>query len=139
MHPLIDEQMAYMRRQELLHEAVMARCADLIYIKGNRDMNWPGRERWSLIFGLPVVSASINQAWLQRRMHATIRTVSFGAFGAGSLVGSFLGSRFGLLPAVVFSCIVCSLITLPVLARLLKGLRASQTSFSSSPPRRKKE
>ncbi len=139
MHPLIDEQMAYMRRQELLHEAVMARCADLIYIKGNRDMNWPRRERWSLIFGLPVVSASINQACLQRRMHATIRTVSFGAFGAGSLVGSFLGSRFGLLPAVVFSCIVCSLITPPVLARLLKGLRASQTSFSSSPPRPKKE
>src|SRR5258708_37540459 len=127
MHPLIDEQMAYMRRQELLHEAVMARCAGLICIKGNRDMNWPGRERWSLIFRLPVVSASINQAWLQRRMHAPTRTASFGAFGAGSLVGSFLGSRFGLLPAVVFSCILCSLLTLPVLARL-------RTALSAAPP-----
>src|SRR5258708_32820679 len=95
MHPLIDEQMAYMRRQELLHEAVMARCADLIYIKGNRDMNWPGRERWSLIFGLSVVSASINQSWLQRRMYVTIRTVSLWAFSGGSLVGSFLRGRFG--------------------------------------------
>ena len=123
MHPLINEQMAHMHRQELLHEAVVARSADFICIKGNRAMNWPGRERWSLIFGLPVLSASINQVWLRRRMRATIRTVSFGAFGAGSLVGSFLGSRFGLLPAVVFSCIVCSLITLPVLARLLKGRR----------------
>ena len=118
MHPLINGQMAHMHRQELLHEAVVARSADLIYTEGNR--NWPGRERWSLIFGLPVLSSSINQGWLQRRMHATIRTVSFGAFSAGSLVGSFLGSRFGLLPAAVFSCIVCLLITLPVLARALK-------------------
>lgn len=120
MHPLINGQMAHMHRQELLHEAEVARSADLIYTRGNRAMNWPGRERWSLIFGLPVLSSSINQAWLQRRMRATIRTVSFGAFGAGSLVGSFLGSRFGLLAAVVFSCIVCLLITLPVMARALK-------------------
>lgn len=127
MHPFIYEQMAQMHRQELLHEAAVARSADQAYsytmTQGNSDAYWPYRGRWGLIFGLPILSSSTNEAWLQYRLRATIRTVGLGAFGVGSLAGSFIGSRFGLLPAVVFSCVVCLMITLPVLARLLIAIK----------------
>ena len=119
MHPFLNEQIAQMHRQELLREAVVARLAEEVYIdaEGNSGAGRLARERWGLIFGLPVLSSSINQAWLQRRMRSVMFTVGLGAFGVGSLVGSFLGSRLGLLPAVVFSCVVCLAIMLPMVGR----------------------
>src|SRR5215472_4176207 len=125
MHPLIYEQMAQMHRQELLREAAAARSAAQTHTRaqGNSDAYWLYRGRWGLIFGLPIVSSSTNEAWLQNRMRATIRTVGLGAFGVGSLVGSFLGSRFGLLPAVVFSCVICLVITLPIVVRSVVTLK----------------
>jgi hypothetical protein len=125
MHPLLTEQMAQMHRQELLSEAGVARSVDEAYnnAEGKTYARRLHRERWSLIFGLPALYSTANQAWLGRRMRATIRVVGLGAFGAGSLVGSFLGSRFGLLPAAVFSCIICLVITLSVLVRLFIAIK----------------
>jgi len=125
MNPLLIERMAQMHREELLLEAAIARFVDQAHEDELRNRNAYERHRelWSSILGLPLMSSSINQEWLQRRMHATIRIVSLAAFGVGILAGSFLGSRFGLLPAVVFSSIVCLLIALPILARLFKMLK----------------
>jgi len=126
MHPFINEQMAQMHRQELLGEATSARSAGQAHTRaqGKSDADRLYRGRWGLIFGLPVLPSSTNEAWLRYRMRATIRTVGFGAFSLGSLAGSLIGSRFGLLPAAVFSCIACLVITLPVLARLVIGMKA---------------
>lgn len=126
MNPHLNEQLAQLRRRELLQEAEAARSANEAHVdaQGKTGAFWPYRSRWSLIFGLPLLSSSINRVWLQRRMRATMRTVSFGAFSVGSLVGSFLGSRFGLLPALLFSGVVCLMISLPVLVRCLDALRA---------------
>ena len=125
MHPLINQQLAQIHRQELLREAAAARSADAAYnnAQGKTYARRIHRERWSLIFGLPALYSTANQASLGRRMRATIRVVGLGAFSAGSLAGSFIGSRFGLLPAAVLSCIICLMITLPVLARLFIAVK----------------
>jgi len=50
-------------------------------------------------------------SWLQRRIHTAIREVGLAALGVGFLAGGFLGTRFGLLPAVLLGGII-SLVTL---------------------------
>jgi hypothetical protein len=135
MHPLLNQQMADSHREHLLYEAAMARSAEQAYkdLQANSDVYLFRRNLWRLVLGLPTWSSSFNQGllkqtitpvWIERRVRATIRTVGFGAFGVGILAGSFLGNRFGLLPAVLFACIVCLLISIPPLARLLHLVRA---------------
>jgi hypothetical protein len=135
MHPLLNQQMADSHREHLLHEAEIERSSEQAYrdVLGNRDVYWDRLNLWCRAFGLPNRFSSIDPAqlkqtitpvWVQRRVRATIRTVGFGAFGVGMLAGSFLGNRFGLLPAVLFACIVCLLISIPLLARLLHLVRA---------------
>src|SRR5258706_5932669 len=134
MHPLLNQQLGVIHRAHLLHEAEIERSSEQAYrdIQENRDVYWTRRNLWCRAFGLPNRFSSIDPAqlkqtitpvWVERRVQATIRTVGFGAFGVGTLVGSFLGNRFGLLPAVSFACIVCLTISIPLLARLLRLVR----------------
>lgn len=134
MHPLLNQQMGVIHRAHLLHEAEIERSSEQAYrdVQENRDVYWTRRNLWCRAFGLPnqfsfidpaQLKQTITPVWVERRVQATIRTVGFGAFGVGTLVGSFLGNRFGLLPAVLFACIVCLLISIPLLARLLHLVR----------------
>jgi hypothetical protein len=134
MHPLLNQQMADSHREHLLHEAAMAHSAEQAYkdLQANSDVYLFRRNLWCQVLGLPTWSSSFDQGllkqtitpvWIERRVRATIRTVGFGAFGVGILAGSFLGNRFGLLPAVLFACIVCLLISIPIVGRLLRLVR----------------
>ena len=128
MHPFLNQQMARLHREELQREATDAQAADmaLTNTQGN------AQTFWYLIFGLPVPTSSTNEtrlsqtvapSKLQAQMRAIIRTIGLGAFGIGSLIGSFLGTRFGLLPATLLGCIICLVISLPMLRRSFKVLK----------------
>jgi|SRR5215469_6539982 len=133
MHPLLNQQMADSHRAHLLHEAEVERSSEQAYrdLQENRDVYWNRHNLWCRAFGLPAWSTSfdrgqlkqtITPVWVQRRVRATLRTVGFGAFAVGMLIGGFLDSRFGLLPAALFACLVCLAISIPVLARLLHAI-----------------
>lgn len=126
MNPLLIERMARLHREELLREAAIARSADQVHEDAQRNSNAfeYRRELWSSILGLPLMYSPINQAWLRRRIHATIRMVTLAALGVGMLAGSFLGSRFGLLPAVLLSSIICLIVSLPILLRAFHAFKA---------------
>ena len=124
MHPFLNQQMARLHREELQREATAAQAADLAHTNT--------RAFWYLIFDLPIPTSSTNEAplsqsitptKLQGQMHTIMRTIGLGAFGIGSLFGSYLGTRFGLLPATLFGCIICLAISLPILRRSLKVLK----------------
>ncbi|HEX6481886.1 MAG TPA: hypothetical protein VF043_23840 [Ktedonobacteraceae bacterium] len=130
MHPFLNQQMGDFHRTHLLHEAEIERSSEQAYrdVQENKDVYWYRRDFWSRALGLPNRYSSVDPAqlkqtimpvWVQRRLPATIRTIGFSAFGVGMLAGSFLGSRFGLLPAVLLACIVCLTISIPVVGRLL--------------------
>ena len=124
MHPFFNQQMARLHREELQREATAAQAADLVHANT--------RAFWYLIFDLPILTSSTNEAplsqaitptKLQGQIRAIIRTIGLGAFGIGLLIGSYLGTRFGLLPATLLGCIICLAISLPILRRSLKVLK----------------
>ena len=124
MHPFLNQQMARLHREELQREATAAQAADMVHANT--------RAFWYLIFGLPILTSSPNEAplsqaitptKLQGQMRATTRTIGLGAFGIGLLIGSYLGTMFGLLPATLLGCIICLAISLPILRRSLKVLK----------------
>jgi hypothetical protein len=135
MHPLLNQQLEVIRRAHLLQEAEIERSSEQAYrdVQENRDVYWNRRNLWCRAFGLPnrfssidpvQMKQTITPVWVERRVQPTIRAVGFGAFSVGTLVGSFLGNRFGLLPSVLFACLVCLTISIPLLARLLHLVRA---------------
>ncbi len=124
MHPFLNQHMTRLHREELQREATAAQAADVAHTNT--------RAFWYLIFGLPVLTSSTNEVplsqaitptKLQSQIRAIIRTIALGAFGIGLLFGSYLGTRFGLLPATLFGCIICLAISLPILRRSLKVLK----------------
>ncbi len=134
MHPLLNQQMAQLYREEIQRAAAAAQIAHQACInrQRNADNRRSQRALWRLIFGLSIPASSASQAsmshivpssGLQERMQAMMRMVGFAAFGAGSLIGSFLGTRFGLLPATLLSSIICLAISLPILKRSLGILK----------------
>ncbi len=135
MYPLLNQQMAQMHRTHLLYEAELERSSEQADrdLQENRDVYEYRHNLWCIILGLPTRISSIDQeqlkqtitpVWVQRRLQATMRTVGCIAFGVGTLTGSFLGSRFGLLPAVLFACAVCLVISVAALGRFLRLVRA---------------
>ena len=134
MHPFLNQQLGDFHRAHLLHEAEIERSSEQAYrdIQGNKDVDRYRRDLWYRAFGLPnqypsvgptQLKQSTTPVWVQRHLPATIRTAGFGAFGLGILAGSFLGSSFGLLPAVLFSGVVCLMISIPAMGRLLRLVR----------------
>ena len=134
MHPFLNQQMGDFHRTHLLHEAEIERSSEQAYrdVQENKDVYRYRRDLWCRAFDLPnryslVSPSQLKQTttpiWVQRRMRATMQTVGFLAFGAGILAGSFLGSSFGLLPAVLFACVVCLVISIPAMGRLLRLVR----------------
>lgn len=134
MHPLLNQQLGDFHRTHLLHEAEIERSSEQAYrdVQENKDVYRYRRDLWCRAFGLPMRFTSIDSTqskqtitsiWVQRRMRATMQTVGFLAFGAGMLVGSVTGGRFGLLPAVLLACIVCLAVSIPVVGRLLHAIR----------------
>ena len=124
MHPFLNQHMARLHREELQREATAAQAADMAHANT--------RAFWYLIFDLPILtysaaeaplSQAITSTKLQGQIRAIIRTIGLGAFGIGLLIGSFLGTRFGLLPATLLGCIICLAISLPILRRSLKVLK----------------
>jgi hypothetical protein len=134
MHPFLNQQMGDFHRAHLLHEAEIECSSEQAYrdVQENKDVYRYRRDFWCRAFGLPnryssggptQLKQTTAPVWVQRRLPATIRTIGFGAFGVGMLAGSFLGSRFGLLPAVLFACVVCLTISIPMMGRLLHFVR----------------
>jgi hypothetical protein len=128
MHPFLNQHMARLHREELQREATAAQAADMVQTntRGN------AQAFWYLIFGLPVPTSSTNETRLsqsitptklQGQLRVIIRTIGLGAFGIGLLLGSYLETRFGLLPATLLGCIVCLVISLPILRRSFKVLK----------------
>jgi apolipoprotein N-acyltransferase len=124
MHPFLNQHRARLHREELLREATAAQAADMAHANT--------RAFWYFIFDLPILtysaaeaplSQAITSTKLQGQIRAIIRTIGLGAFGIGLLIGSFLGARFGLLPATLLGCIICLAISLPILRRSLKVLK----------------
>lgn len=118
MHPLLNEYMAELHMRELQREAATERLAAAAV----RQSGGHSSQRWLryLFLGLYTPGYSDKQidikqegmpSWLQRRIHTAIREVGLAALGVGFLAGSFLGTRFGLLPAVLLGGII-SLVTL---------------------------
>ncbi len=124
MHPFLNQHMARLHREELQREATAAQAADMVQTNT--------RAFWYLIFDLPMLTSSTSNARLtqvitpsklQGQICAIIRAIALGAFGIGLLIGSYLGTRFGLLPATLLGCIICLAISLPILRRSLKVLK----------------
>ena len=124
MHPFMNQQMGDFHRAHPLHEAEIERSAEQAYrdVQENKDVYHYRRDLWCRAFGLPNRYSSVDPTQLkqtimpvrvQRHLPATIRTIGFGAFGVGMLAGSFLGSRFGLLPALLLAWVVCLTISIP--------------------------
>jgi hypothetical protein len=118
MHPLLNEYMAELHMRELQHEATTESLAAAAV----RQASDHSSRRWLryLLLGLYTPGYSDKQvdikqegmpSWLQRRIHTAIREVGLAALGVGFLAGGFLGTRFGLLPAVLLGGII-SLVTL---------------------------
>jgi len=116
--------MARLHREELQREAKAAQAAEMVQTNT--------RAFWYLIFDLPMLTSSTSEAHLSRsitltklqgQIRAIIRTIALGAFGIGLLIGSYLETRFGLLPATLLGCIICLAISLPILRRSLKVLK----------------
>jgi len=130
MHPFLSQHMAQSRREELQRAAAVARTEYVAH--ADADKHGFRRTFYRLIFDLPVTSSTtsgahlsqaISPCWLQQQMRTTFCTVGLGAFGIGSLLGGFLGTKFGLLPSTLLGCIVCLAITVPILRRSLKILK----------------
>ncbi len=118
MHPLLNEYMAELHMRELQREAATERLAAAAV----RQTSDHSPQRWLryLLLGWYTPGYSDKQidikqegmpSWLQRRIHTAIREVGLAALGVGFLAGGFLGTRFGLLPAVLLGGII-SLVTL---------------------------
>ena len=60
---------------------------------------------------------------LQGRMHATFRTVYWGAQPIGSLLGGWLGASVGVPQTIVFGGVSCAALSLAVLASPLGRVR----------------
>jgi hypothetical protein len=118
MHPLLNEYMAELHMRELQREATTERLAAAA-VRQSGDHSSRGWLRYLLLGsytpGYSDKQVDIKQegmpSWLQRRIHTAIREVGLAALGVGFLVGGFLGTRFGLLPAVLLGGII-SLVTL---------------------------
>ena len=134
MHPLLNQHIARLHREELQREAAVTHAIHRTYANAQEDANGHQADRlfWRQIFGLPLPTSAANQAqaslattpaWFRGRLRTTVLTVGCGAFGIGSLMGSFLGARFGLLPATLLGCIICLAISLPMLRRSLHILK----------------
>ncbi len=132
MHPLLNEYMAELHMRELQREATTERLAAAAV----RQAGDHSSRRWLryLLLGSYTPGYSDKQvdikqegmpAWLQRRMHTAIREVGLAALGVGFLAGGFLGTRFGLLPAVLLGGIISLVTLLSIMRRsaiLLKEL-----------------
>jgi len=131
MHPLLNEYMAELHMRELQREATTGRLAAEA---GRQDDHSSRRWLRYLLLGSYTPGYSDKQvdikqegmpSWLQRRMHTTIREVGLAALGVGFLAGGFLGTRFGLLPAVLLGGIISLVTLLSIMRRsaiLLKEL-----------------
>src|SRR5215472_10422178 len=122
MHPFLSQHLARLHREELQREAANANATSLAH--GNADSHKIRRTFYHLVFGLPVPSSPISSVgagvvwgmeWTLVVARTTFRIIGLGAFGIGSLLGGFLGTRFGLLPPTLLGCIICLAITLPIL------------------------
>ncbi len=136
MHPLLNQHIARLHREELQREAAVTHAIHRTHANAQEDADGHQTHRlfWYQVFGLPLPTSAANQAqaslattpaWFQGRLRATLLSVGCGAFGIGSLIGSFLGARFGLLPATLLGCIICLTISLPMLRRSLDVLNFS--------------
>ena len=132
MHPLLNEYMAELHMRELQRQAATERLAAAA-VRQTSDHSSRGWLRYLLLGsytpGYSDKQVDIKQegmpAWLQRRMHTAIREVGLAALGVGFLAGGFLGTRFGLLPAVLLGGIISLVTLLSIMRRsaiLLKEL-----------------
>ncbi len=118
MHPLLNEYMAELHMRELQRQAATERLAAAA-VRQTSDHSSRGWLRYLLLGsytpGYSDKQVDIKQegmpSWLQRRIHTAIREVGLAALGVGFLAGGFLGTRFGLLPAVLLGGMI-SLVTL---------------------------
>lgn len=118
MYPLLNEYMAELHMRELQQEATTERLA----AEAVRQAGDHSSRHWLryLLLGSYTPGYSDKQVtikqediphWLQRRLHTATREVGLAALGVGFLAGGFLGTHFGLLPAVLLGGMI-SLVTL---------------------------
>lgn len=125
MHPLFHEHLALERRARLQREVAAARRAGEL-----ADQHMASPLLWYLLLGgsfptKPLYEQDDVLERLQDRWRKTASALALLALALGSLVGSLLDSRYGLLPAIVFSFIVLLLTGVPMLGRSLHLLRVS--------------
>jgi hypothetical protein len=124
MHPLLYEYMAELHMRELQREATAERLAASA-ARQDDDHSSQGWLRYlllgSYIPGYSDEQVDIKQegipSWLQRRIHTAIREVGLAALGVGFLAGGFLGTRFGLLPAVLLGGVISLVILFSIMRR----------------------
>ena len=118
MHPLLNQQMAKLHMEELQREATAMRLANSANANTSRKTGDHSSRSilLYLLFGLHTPAHT-------GRMHAALRSVGFMALGVGSLLGSLLSTRLGLLPAILLSSTICLAVSLPILARSIIMLK----------------
>ena len=124
MHPFLNEHMAELHIRELQQQA----AAECLAVEAGRKAGDPSPRQWLryLLVGAYTPDYNDRQSeikqegipyWLQRRMHTATREVGLAALGVGFLAGGFLGTHFGLLPALVLSGTILLIISASIVVR----------------------
>jgi MFS family permease len=87
---------------------------------------------WRFLLGLHIPTYDIHQIslrqaitpiQLQGRMNATIRTISWGAYGIAPIVGRFLGTKIGLVPTISLGAVIYLVGSLPLLTNIIRNVK----------------
>jgi MFS family permease len=87
---------------------------------------------WRFLLGLHIPTYDIHQIslrqaitpiQLQGRMNATIRTISWGAYGIAPIVGGFLGTKIGLVPTISLGAVIYLVGSLPLLTNIIRNIK----------------
>jgi hypothetical protein len=123
MHPLLNQQIAQLHREELQQEIRAARLADRLCAsrRGTNGRSFSHSLLWYLLLGLrePV---HINEQegvldWFEDRLATMSRVIGLAALGIGLLAGSFLSIGSGVFLAVLLGALLCAAVSLPILIR----------------------
>jgi hypothetical protein len=132
MHPRIHEYLAEHHREELLREVGFAGSHHDHdhHFQATRTSRMMRNRRVLayLLFGSHALAYRyIGQEWLLRRLqahvNASMRLLALLVLAFGIFSGSLLDNRFGLLPALLFGCVLMLGAVMPVLARSIQLLK----------------
>ena len=118
MHPFIQQQLARQRMEELRREA--ERSSYIAKVNTPTQSKIHTRMLLYLLLGLRAPGEKQGDflpSRLQERFGATMRLVCLISLALGLLVGGFLDSRFGVIPAVVLSGVAFVVVMVPIVVR----------------------